>query len=169
MKAPICNICLKSDVLCSHCSTKLEEGKISDIEVKISRKLQDLSEDNPSLQDSEIVRVLEAENVVVVVADEGDGAKVVGRKGRVVKQLAEEVGKSIRVVEKSSDDRETIKGLLSPADIESINTVFRPSGQSQKIVVDEEYKNKINLSISEFEEFVEEITGTEYTLSFEEI
>lgn len=167
MKAPICNVCLKSDVLCSGCEEKLENGEISEIEIEVSRVLQDLSNEYASLRDSEILNVFDAEKVVVIVTAEGDGAKVVGRSGEIVKKVAEELDKSIRVVEKSNDDIETIKGLLSPAEVESINTVFSPEGQTKKIVVSEDYEGKINLSIEEFEEIIAEITEEEYLLSFE--
>ncbi len=167
MKAPICNICLKSDQLCSACQDKLDEDKISETDIEISRILQDLSEEYGSLRDSEIKRIYDAERVVVIVTAEGDGAKVVGRQGDIVKAVAEKIDKSIRVVEAAEDDREVIKGLLSPGEIESINTVFKPEGQEKKIVVDEEYEDKINLSREEFEELISAITGTEYNLSFE--
>ncbi|QGA80295.1 transcription elongation factor NusA [Candidatus Nanohalobium constans] len=167
MKAPICNVCLKSDVLCSNCEEKLENGEINELEIQISRKLKELSDEYGSLRDSEILHVYDTENVVVIVTAEGDGAKVVGRSGEIVKKVAEEIDKSIRVVEKSENDREVIKGLLSPAEIESVNTVFTPDGEHQKIVVDEEYKGKINMSNEEFEEIIEKITGSHYLLSFE--
>ena len=167
MKAPICNVCLKSDVLCSGCEEKLENGEITQIEVKVSRILQDLSSEYASLQDSEILHVFETENVIVIVAAEGDGAKVVGRKGEIVKKVADEVGKSIRVIEKAGDDLDTIKGLLSPAEVESVNTVFKPDGKAKKIVVSDEYEGKINLTEDEFEEIISQVTGTHYKLSFE--
>ncbi len=167
MKAPICNVCLKSDVLCSACKEKLENQEISELDIKVSRKLHELSDEYGSLRDSEIIKVHDTENVLVIVTGEDDGAKVVGKGGEIVKQIAEEVGKSIRVVEKASKNREIIQGLLSPAEVESINTVFKPDGESKKIVVDEEYEGKINMSQKEFEEVIQKITETEYELSFE--
>jgi transcription antitermination factor NusA-like protein len=167
MKAPICNVCLKSDVLCSNCEEKLENGEINELEIKISRKLKELSEEYGSLRDSEILHIYDTENVVVIVTAEGDGAKVVGRSGEIVKKVAEEIEKSIRVVEKSESDREVIKGLLSPAEIESVNTVFAPEGEHKKVVVDEEYEGKINMSTDELEEAIEKITDTYYQISFE--
>ncbi|MFB6242074.1 MAG: hypothetical protein ABEJ36_04730, partial [Candidatus Nanosalina sp.] len=92
---------------------------------------------------------------------------VVGRSGDIVKEVADRIEKSIRVVEAAQEDREVIKGLLSPAEIESINTVFKPDGQAKKIVVDESYEGKINLSTDEFEDIIEEVTGTDYQISFE--
>ncbi len=167
MKAPICNVCLKSDVLCSACQEKLDSDEITEIDIKVARILQELSEEYGSLRDSEVKKVFDCENVVVIVTAEGDGAKVVGRSGDIVKEVAEKIDKSIRVVEAAEDDREVIKGLLSPAEIESINTVFKPDGQAKKIVVDESYEGKINLSTEEFEDIIEEVTGTDYELSFE--
>ncbi|MFB6245397.1 MAG: hypothetical protein ABEJ03_03560 [Candidatus Nanohaloarchaea archaeon] len=170
MKAPICNVCLKSEgELCSMCEEKYDKGEISDVDVRISRILKELSGDHGSLQDSEIKKVFDMENVTVVVTAEGDGAKVVGRQGEIVKQIADRLDTSIRVVESAEDDREVIKGLLSPAEIESINTVFAPEGESKKIVVDRDYEGKINLSNQEFEEIISDITGTDYRLSFEEV
>ncbi|NMI76916.1 hypothetical protein GLT92_00675 [Nanohaloarchaea archaeon] len=168
MKAPICNVCLKSDVLCSNCEQKLEDGEITELEIKVSRILKDLSNEYGSLRDSEIRHVYNTENVLVIVTAEGDGAKVVGRGGEIVKEIADQVDKSIRVVERSEDDREVIKGLLSPAEIRSINTVFKPDGQAQKVVVPDQYRGKVNLSIEELETLVSNITGTDYQISFEE-
>ncbi len=167
MKAPICNVCLKSDQLCSACQEKLDEGEIDEIDIKISRILQELSNEYGSLKDSEIERVFDTENVVVIVTAEGDGAKVVGRQGEIVKELANQIDKSIRVVEHASDDLEVIKGLLSPAEVQSVNTVFEPDGEYKKIVVDEDYEGKINLSQEEFEHIVDKVTGTDYRLAFE--
>jgi transcription antitermination factor NusA-like protein len=170
MESPICNVCLTSDgELCSMCEEKIENGEISNADVRVSRILQDLSEEHGSLKDSEIVRVFDKENVTVIVTGEGDGAKVVGRKGQIVKEVASRIDKSIRVVEAADDDMEVIRGLLSPGEVESINTVFAPEGKSKKIVVDKEYDGKINLSTEEFEDIVEEITGTRYKLSFEKV
>ncbi len=168
MKAPICNVCLKSsDELCSMCEDKHESGEISDTDIKISRILYELSQEYTSLQDSDVKKAFDTEKVIVIVTEEGDGAKVVGRSGEIVKEIADQVGKSIRVIEKSGEDLETIKGLLSPAEVESVNTVFTPEGQTKKIVVDNEYEGKINISIDEFEEIIEEVTGTHYMLAFE--
>lgn len=149
------------------CEENYENGEISDTDIRVSRILHQLSQDYGSLQDSEIKKVFDAENVTVIVTAEGDGAKVVGRKGEIVKQIAKRIDKSIRVVEAAQDDLDVIQGLLSPAEVESINTVFTQEGQSKKIVVDAEYEGKINLSTEEFEEIIEEVTGTGYALSFE--
>ncbi|MFB6214050.1 MAG: transcription elongation factor NusA [Candidatus Nanohaloarchaea archaeon] len=167
MKAPICNVCLKSDQLCKQCQEKLDEEQITEKEIEVSRILHDLSTEYGSLKDSSIEGVHDAEKVVVVITAEGDGAKVVGRNGEIVKELADRIDKSIRVVEAAEDDMEVIKGLLSPAEVKSVNTVFMPDGEYKKIVVDEDYEGKINLSEDEFEAIVERITGTEYKLAFE--
>jgi len=85
--------------------------------------------------------------------------KVVGRSGKIVKEVASQVDKSIRVVERSQDDLETIKRTTKPRRVESVNTVFTPEGQSKKIVVSDEYQGKINITEGEFEEVINP-TGT---------
>jgi len=86
MKAPICNVCLKSDVLCSGCQEKLDEGEITELDIKISRILHELSNEYGSLRDSEIIKAIDTENVIVIVTAKGDGAKVVGKGGEIVKE-----------------------------------------------------------------------------------
>jgi transcription antitermination factor NusA-like protein len=149
------------------CKEKLEEGEITETDIEVSRILYELSKEYASLKDSEIEKVFDTENVVIIVTAEGDGAKVVGRSGEIVKEVASQVDKSIRVVERSEDDLETIKGLLSPAEVESVNTVFTPEGQSKKIVVSDEYQGKINITEEEFEKVINQVTGTPYRLAFE--
>jgi transcription antitermination factor NusA-like protein len=151
------------------CEEKYENDEISDTDIRVSRILHNLSKDYGSLQDSEIEKVFDADKVTVIVTAEGDGAKVVGRKGEIVKKVADRIDKSIRVVEAADDNMEVIQGLLSPAEVESINTVFTPEGESKKIVVSNEYEGKINLTNEEFEDIIEEVTGTRYKLSFEDL
>ena len=113
MKAPICEICLRSSLLCSACKEKIDNGKISDTEVDVLKFLFRLSDRVRSLADIRIIRVIDSD-IILIISGKGDAAKIVGKGGSVVKALAKEFGKSIKVIEEAGDFKDFLSKLLSP-------------------------------------------------------
>lgn len=168
METPLCSICIEGDdILCNGCKAKLEDGDITEEAVTLSRMLHNLSSDIENLEDIELRQVIPTEDAVVVVTAEGDGPKVVGRNGRVVKQIAEEFDKSIRVVEDTGDLHKVVEKLLAPVEFKGINKVYKPDGEERKVVVDKDQQRRVPFTEDEFEEIVKELTGDSIRLSFE--
>ena len=167
MKTPICGVCLKSEILCNGCQRKVESGDVPEEAVEVFRTLHDLSDSIQSLKDVEIKRVVSTENVFILITEKGDAPKVVGRRGKIVKKIAEMVDKPVRILDDSQDLEEVVKNLISPVEIKAINTLYTPDGESKKVVVDEDDKNRVPISKSLFKELVEELAGEECFLSFE--
>ena len=168
MKAPICDDCLGHDEdLCDDCKQKLEKGEISEVAVELSRFLKDLTDEIPTLEDVEIKKVDRATDAIVVITAKGDGPRVVGKNGEVVKKLAEKFDRSIRVVEDSGNIEEVIRNLLEPVEVQSINTVYKPEGTEKKVVVSKSDERRVPISTDEFREIVKDLTGKDYGLSFE--
>lgn len=168
MKTPICDFCLQSDgLLCNGCEAKLEDGDIAQEEVDLARMLYDLSAQIENLEDVEIKQAIPTDNALVIVTAEGDGPKVVGRNGRVVKKIAERFDKSIRIVEDTGDMYKIVEKLLAPVEYESINTVYKPDGEALKVVVDESQEPRVPFSEDEFEQIVKALSDTELQISFE--
>lgn len=138
MQAPICAVCLKSDVLCSGCQQKLDSGEISDRDVDVSRFLFGLEEKFRSLQGAKLVRTIEGDSIIVV-AGQGDGAKLVGKQGSVVKLLAKHFSKPIKVIEFSSDIRKFVTELIPQA---VVNISYTKEGERYKILVKGRIANK---------------------------
>ncbi len=152
MLAPICAVCLKSDVLCSGCQQKLESGKISDCDIEASRFLYGLEEKFRILQNAKLVKTLEG-NSIVIIAGEGDAAKIVGRQGSVVKLLAKHFNKPIKVIEFSSNIKAFVQNLLSPA-FAVVNIIYAKEGEKYKILTKERISNK-----EEIENIIKDIFG----------
>jgi transcription antitermination factor NusA-like protein len=57
MKAPVCEICLKSGILCRSCEERFRKGEVSPVEVKVAGLLLKLSGDKKMLRDVTLVRV----------------------------------------------------------------------------------------------------------------
>ena len=111
MKAPICEVCLKTDdILCPADEKKLQEGVISELDVKIARLLYRLLGD----ADVEFKRAVEAGDLIVIMVGEGDVPLTIGKGGKNIKLLMRELGKRIRVIE-----GRTIRG---PDDVKKLAT-----------------------------------------------
>ncbi|MFP4045928.1 MAG: KH domain-containing protein [Candidatus Aenigmatarchaeota archaeon] len=165
MKTSICDVCLKNEMLCEGCSKKLEDGEISEEAVTISRLLYRLRENYPYLEDAEIKRIFSAEELVIIIAAEGDVGKVVGKGGEVVKRIADELDNPVRVVEYSSDIKDFVRNLLPNIKVYGINEVFSPDGKYYRIVISEEHKNRLVLSEEEVSSLVEDVSGEKIKLS----
>ncbi|MDY6769720.1 MAG: hypothetical protein SVU88_01985 [Candidatus Nanohaloarchaea archaeon] len=168
METPLCSICLENDdILCNGCRSKLDDGELTQVDVDLSRLLHDLSDTIGTLEDVTVKETIQTANAVVVLTAEGDGPKVVGRNGRVVKKIADEFDKSIRVVEDTGEVEEVVDKLLSPVDYEGLRTVYKPDGEERKVTVDEDYEPRVPFTQEEFRDLVEELTGERVVLSYE--
>ena len=162
MKTPICEICLNSDLLCSAC----EQKNVSENEIKVLKFLFKLSDKVRSLDDIKIIRVIDSD-IVLIISGKGDGAKIVGKGGSIVKALAKEFGKSIKVIEEADDFKEFLQKLFSPVQIIGVNTVFSQHGEQYKIRISVSNKGKIQVSPEIFSEIIENIYKNRAEIAFE--
>ena len=144
MQAPLCEVCLNSDILCGGCAAKLQSGELSQTEIDVSRFMHRLSDKVKSLQDAKLLKVIDAD-VLVVVAGKGDAAKLVGKDGAIVKALAKKYEKSIKVVEEK-EFRPFVTELMMPLKISGFNTVYTPGGEMYRIRVPSGQKQKQHIS-----------------------
>lgn len=168
METPLCSVCIENDdILCNGCRSKLDDGELTQVDVELSRLLHDLSERIGTLEDVTIKETIQTSNAIVVLTEEGDGPRVVGRNGRVVKKMADLFDKSIRVVEDTGELEEVVDKLLAPAEHEGIRTVYRPDGEEKKVSVNEDYEPRVPFTKEEFRDLVERLAGEKIVLSYE--
>lgn len=134
MKTPVCEICLKSGLLCRSCNEKLKNGDVSETEVKVAGLLLKLSEDKKPLKDVTLVRVAESANMAVLVCGKGDAAKFIGASGQTVKRLQKELGRRVMVVEEAGDIKDFITNLVRPVTVVAINTLYKNGEEVLKVV-----------------------------------
>ncbi|AEH24109.1 KH domain-containing protein [Pyrococcus yayanosii] len=169
MKAPICEVCLKTDgILCPADEKKLQDGVITELDVKISRMLYKLLGD----ADVEFRKAVEAGDLVVLIVGEGDVPVVIGKGGKNIKLLMRELGKRVRVIEgreiKGTDDvKKLATDLLYPAGVFGVNIVYKPGGgQYYKVLVLGRDKNKLPEKAEVLENILTQITGMETKIAF---
>src|SRR6056297_525747 len=99
MKIPICGVCLKSEILCNGCQRRIDSGEVPEEAVDVLRMLYDLSDSIPSLKDVNIKKVMSNDDVFIMITEEGDAPKLVGRRGKIVKKIADMVDKPVRILD----------------------------------------------------------------------
>lgn len=164
MKAPICEVCLKTeDILCPADEKKLEEGIITELDVKISRMLYKLLGD----ADVEFKKAVEAGDLIVLIVGEDDVPIVIGKGGKNIKYLTRELGKRVRVIESTDDVKKLAVDLLYPAGVFGVNVVYKPDGgQYYKVLVFSRDKSKLPEKSEVLESILTQITGVETKISF---
>lgn len=169
MKAPICEVCLKSeDILCPADEKKLQEGIISELDVKVSRLLYKLLGD----VDMEFKKAVEAGDLVVIMVGEGDVPITIGKGGNNIKALMRELGKRIRIieavdVESTEDLKKLATDLLYPAGVFGVNVVYRPGGENYyKVLVLSRDRKKLPEKSEILESVLSQIAGSEVVISF---
>lgn len=162
---PICEICLNSDILCSGCQKKLEEGRITQDDVDVSRMLFEMSERIKSLKDVKMKKAMNSE-ILVLVAGKGDGAKLVGKSGVVVKALAKKYEKPIRVLEEG-EFRTFVQNIIQPVPLEGINTLYSSEGEVLKVRLPLSQKNRLLFSEETFRNLIKDVYNKDAELVFE--
>ncbi len=169
MKAPICEVCLKTDgILCPADEKKLQEGVISELDVKVARMLYRLLGD----VDIEFKKAVEAGDLIVIVVGKGDVPITIGKGGKNIKTLVKELGKRVRVIEGiNAETTEEIKKLASdllyPAGVFGVNVVYKPGGERYyKVLVFGRDRKKLPEKPEVLESLLGQIIGKEVRLDF---
>lgn len=166
MRAPLCEVCLSSNILCQGCSGKLEQGELSQADVDVSRFVWGLSEKLHSLKEATIRKIIDGD-VLLIVAAKGDGAKLVGKGGAVVKALAKQWGKSIRVLEEN-DFRTFTAELLHPLTVTGVNTLYTPEGEVLRVRIPTAQKPRSMMTPEGFSSMMQKLYGQKAELLFED-
>ncbi|MDV3103261.1 KH domain-containing protein [Thermococcus waiotapuensis] len=169
MKAPICEVCLKTDdILCPADEKKLQDGIITELDVKIARLLYKLLGD----VEVEFRKAVESGDLVVIVVGKGDVPIVVGKGGKNIKTLVKELGKRVRVIEGlEADTVEDIKKLATdlfyPVTVFGVNVVYRPNGEyTYKVLVLGKEQKRLPEKPEILESVLSQITGKEVRIVF---
>lgn len=160
MQLPLCNNCLSTENLCGDCTQLPKET------VDVSRFLFKMKDESKSLEEANVKHVIDSD-VLLIVTGKGDAAKVVGKGGVVVKALAKQFSKNIRVLEEN-DMKSFASDLLQPITILGTNILFTPDGEIKRIRAPLSQKSKFHLSEQAFSNIFEKLYGTKAEIVFEE-
>ncbi|MGB9592281.1 MAG: transcription elongation factor NusA [Candidatus Kryptoniota bacterium] len=167
LQTPICKICLKSGILCQGCSQKLQEGKISKLELNISLALFELSKKHKELDQLIFKRAVDVDGLVILVVGAGQIPLLIGRRGRIVQELENILKSKVRIVEEGSTEKKLIQDLLTPADVLGINILYTKSGDEYRIRVPRQHARRLPRHKEKLEAALSKLTNKNYTIIFE--
>ncbi len=145
MKFPICSVCLKNNLLCNACAEKVGEKEIKVDEIEMYRRLNGFLKNQKTLKNVEIKRAAGA-NMLLIVTRKNDAAKLIGKEGRIVKKLAKELNRSVRIVEQPPRLNDFVSDVFFTVPILGINVVYRPQGELYRIRIPKSERTKLPVS-----------------------
>lgn len=157
MELPICDVCLKSGILCQGCEKKLKSGEITPVELDIAIILYKLGDGKIGFK-----KTIDMGELLVIVTDKDQVGKLIGKGGKIVRAISKEIGKKVRVVGEDSDLKSVAKDLLAPARISGINIVYGKDGREKyKIRVKKEDARRIPSKLEQLNSIIKLLTDEE--------
>jgi transcription antitermination factor NusA-like protein len=139
---------------------------ISNKDIELSRYLYGLSERMRSIRDIKILRVIDC-GTLIIITGIGDAARLVGKDGVVVKKIAKDFKKSIRILEEAHTFKDFVENLLSPAPISGINTLYKEDKEVYRIKIPSVQKNNVLIPPEIFSQIIFNFYNLKAELVFE--
>ena len=124
MKGPICAEDAKKGKLCSRCKEKLEQGEISKLDFQVMKELGKL-EQTHILFDVAFLKSFEFGEMLILMC-EGNIGVLIGKEGKVIKELSKNMDRKVRIVGKSYSEKKMVQDLLGNVRVLGVNKVFTP-------------------------------------------
>ncbi len=167
MKGPFCNFCLQTGILCGKCQSLIDSGELTNVDISVAMALNKLEQRHNELKDVTFFRAVEVGSLIIVLVGENDLPAILGHRGKVIKELEQNLKKKIRVLETSSSTGKLIEDLLAPAEIAGINTIWLPDGTKVKKVRVRGQRGKLPASVDTLEDVVQKLTDEPIRIVFE--
>ena len=156
MKLPICVIDAQTNTLCRKCKQLYREGKISDIDIEISKIIIDASKSSKDLKGISFYSSYELSDVVMVITRKQDVALL--SSPEIVDKIKQNTQKEVRFLEKTNNPKKLVESLLDPVPIVNVTTLYLPPFSDKEYTIEIEKKFKGKLPIPE-EIIVQTITS----------
>ncbi len=167
MKGPFCNFCLQTGILCGKCQSLIDSGELTNVDISVAMALNKLEQRHNELKDVTFFRAVEVGSLIIVLVGENDLPAILGHRGKVIKELEQNLKKKIRVLETSSSTGKLVEDLLAPAEIAGINTIWLPDGTKVKKVRVRGQRGKLPASVDTLEDVVQKLTDEPIRIVFE--
>ncbi|MEA1904512.1 MAG: hypothetical protein U9M97_01340 [Candidatus Hadarchaeota archaeon] len=153
--------------MCQDCKRKLEEGKISQLDVEASRVLYGLTQKHHGLGEISFKHALKEGGLTVLVMGQGEISPAIGREGRLAQEISKHLKTKIRVVEENANVRELAREILMPARVKGINVLFKRDGEEHRVRVTRADLMLLPASIDVLQILLTKITDKKIKLVFE--
>jgi len=166
MKFPICQVCLKNELLCNGCAEKVGQALIKADELELYRRLNKFLGKQSNLKDVEIKRAAGKKTIIIVTRNE-DISRLVGKGGSNVKKLAKELGFPVRIVAQPPDIRDFVTEVLFTVPILGVNILYKPEGKIFRVRVPRRLRTRLPVSSEILASMSRSLYDTEIDVVFE--
>ncbi len=129
---PICERCAAGEELCPVDRDKLERGLITEEDIRVSRLLYRLDKIYRIGDSVEMVGVVDVGPFYILLA-KGDISRLIGKRGRVIRALAREMGKPVRIVEVDVDVKKSVQDLMGKVRVVGVSKIKEGEGVTYKV------------------------------------
>ncbi|HUU79191.1 MAG TPA: hypothetical protein VMX55_12670 [candidate division Zixibacteria bacterium] len=176
MKTAICTFCAQTGMYCKDCQTKINNGEVTQTEIKIAKIAAEFEKTYPNSSKVNILKTIEKPGFVLLLVTPGDLRFLTGGSLDFNRRLERTLKKPVKIMEKTKNKRKIIDEIFHPALIKGFNTVFVPvrnpepgksSVEEEMIVVlSPEEKDKLPGTLEELKELVKLLTDEEVRVEF---
>ena len=167
LKIPICTFDAKTGILCAKCQNKLDTGQLTQADVQVSKALVKLSEKNPDLNKTTLLRSVEADGNYVLEVEQSDAA-LFRAKPELKTKLEEALKQKVWIVGSSPSDRRFLEDLFYPNRILTVNTVWLPDGSKlTKVIIPGRRAERGAGELEALKKVVKQVRGIELMIEFE--
>ncbi len=166
MKLPICVIDAQTNTLCRKCKQLYREGKISDIDIEISKIIIDASKSSKDLKGISFYSSYELSDVVMIITRKQDAALL--SSPEIVDKIKQNTQKEVRFLEKTNDPKKLVESLLDPVPIVNVTTLYIPpfSDKEYKIEIEKKFKGKLPIPKEIIVQTISSVLDTEAYIEF---
>ena len=166
MKLPICVIDAQTNTLCRKCKQLYREGKISDIDIEISKIILDASKSSKDLKGISFYSSYELSDVVMVITRKQDVALL--SSPEIVDKIKQNTQKEVRFLEKTNNPKKLVESLLDPVPIVNVTTLYLPpfSDKEYKIEIEKKFKGKLPIPEEIIVQTITSVLDTEAYIEF---
>ncbi len=168
MMMPLCSFCIKSGILCQKCQKKLESGQIGATDIQVAKILMGLEESYTALQKIQFHNAYEVDGVLAIVVGRGDLAAFRDNNGKLVREIAQQTGRRVRVMEKHGDERSFLEELFDPAVITTINKIWLPDGTTETRVILSSRPRRLPVKSRILKKMAKQIRGITLRIAYED-
>ncbi len=157
MNIPICQVDLRSGILCPRHQKELDTGVFSRLDLDMMKTLLDLENKIPSLKDATYVKSSQIPGFAILLLS---GQNLPSSFwGHVGVELRKKLNINLRVIEKAPSLKRLVEQIIAPVRVLGVNTVWLPDGSRESsVVIDRGDISRLPSSPESLEKIVFEIS-----------
>jgi transcription antitermination factor NusA-like protein len=129
--------------------------------------LYEFSQKNRGLNTISFKRAVGAGDLVVLLVGQGEVKSVVGRGGKMIRELSERLQKKVRATEEGADLRKLAQDILTPAQVRGVNVLYSGGEEMYRVRVPLNDSKRLPASVETIQNLLTALTNKSVELVFE--